>query len=114
MINNVNLSGNVTRDAEKHGTADKPYITFGLAVTEYKGSEKIAMFFSCIMFGKRAASVAEFVRKGAKVCVSGQLGSDNYTDKNGIEHTGFSIKVNDLELMQRRPQMEEAQPARGW
>lgn len=111
MINNINLSGNVTRDVEKRGTADKPYITFGLAVTEYKGNgEKSPMFFSCIMFGKRAASVAEFISKGAKVCVSGQLGSDNYTDKNGIEHTGFSIKVNDLELMSAK----QEQTSQGW
>ena len=111
MINNVNLSGNVTRDVEKRGTADKPYITFGLAVTEYKGNgEKLPMFFSCIMFGKRAASVAEFIQKGAKICVSGQLGSDNYTDKNGIEHTGFSIKVNDLELMSAK----QEQTSQGW
>lgn len=111
MINNVNLSGNVTRDVEKRGTADKPYITFGLAVTEYKGSgEKSPMFFSCIMFGKRAASVAEFIKKGAKICVSGQLGSDNYTDKSGIEHTGFSVKVNDLELMSAK----QEQASQGW
>ena len=111
MINNVNLSGNVTRDVEKRGTADKPYITFGLAVTEYKGNgEKSPMFFSCIMFGKRAASVAEFIQKGAKVCVSGQLGSNNYTDKNGIEHTGFSVKVNDLELMGAK----QEQASQGW
>lgn len=111
MINNVNLSGNVTRDVEKRGTADRPYITFGLAVTEYKGNgEKSPMFFSCIMFGKRAVSVAEFINKGAKVCVSGQLGSDNYTDKNGIEHTGFSIKVNDLELMSAK----QEQTSQGW
>ena len=111
MINNVNLSGNVTRDVEKRGTADKPYITFGLAVTEYKGNgEKSPMFFSCIMFGKRAVSVAEFIQKGAKVCVSGQLGSDNYTDKNGIEHTGFSIKVSDLELMSAKKE----QTSQGW
>lgn len=111
MINNVNLSGNVTRDVEKRGTADKPYITFGLAVTEYKGGgEKRPMFFSCIMFGQRAASVAEFIQKGAKIIVSGQLGSDNYTDKNGIEHTGFSIKVHDLELMSAK----QEQAPQGW
>ena len=111
MINNVNLSGNVTRDVEKRGTADKPYITFGLAVTEYKGNgEKSPMFFSCIMFGKRAVAVAEFINKGAKICVSGQLGSDNYTDKNGINHTGFSIKVNDLELMSAK----QEQASQGW
>lgn len=111
MINNVNLSGNVTCDAEKRGNIDKPYITFGIAVTEYKGGgEKSTMFFSCIMFGKRAASVAEFIQKGARICVSGQLGSDNYTDKNGIKHTGFSIKVNDLELMSAKPK----QASQGW
>lgn len=111
MINNVNLSGNVTRDVEKRGTSDKPYITFGLAVTEYKGSgEKSTMFFSCIMFGKRAVSVAELIQKGAKICVSGQLGSDNYTDKNGIEHTGFSIKVNDLEIMSAKQEKN----SQGW
>lgn len=111
MINNVNLSGNVTRDVEMRGTAGKPYITFGLAVTEYKGNgEKSPMFFSCIMFGKRAASVAEFIQKGAKVCVSGQLGSNDYTDKNGIEHTGFSIKVNDLELMSAK----QEHASQGW
>ena len=111
MINNVNLSGNVIRDAVKRGTDDKPYITFGLAVTEYKGNgEKSPMFFSCIMFGKRAVSVAQFISKGAKICVSGQLGSDNYTDKIGLEHTGFSIKVNDLELMSAK----QEQTSQGW
>lgn len=111
MINNVNLSGNVSRDIEKRGTADKPYITFGLAVTEYKGNgEKSPMFFSCIMFGKRAASVAQFIQKGNKICVSGQLGSANYTDKNGIEHTGFTIKVNDLELMSAK----QEHASQGW
>lgn len=111
MINNITMSGNVTRDVEKRGTVDKPYITFGLAVTEYKGNgEKSPMFFSCIMFGKRAASVAGFIQKGAKICVSGQLASDNYTDKNGIERTGFSIKVNDLELMSAKPE----QTLQGW
>ena len=68
------------------------------------------MFFSCIMFGKRAVSVAEFVQKGAKICVSGQLGSDNYTDKNGIEHTAFSIKVNDLEIMSAKQEKN----SQGW
>lgn len=111
MINNVNLSGNVTRDVEKRGTAEKPYITFGLAVTDYKGNgEKATMFFSCIMFGKRAVSVAEFIHKGTKVCISGQLGGDIYTDKNGIEHTSFSIKVNDLELMSAK----QEQTSQGW
>ena len=111
MINSVNLSGNVTRDVEKRGSVDKPYITFGLAVTEYKGNgEKSPMFFSCIMFGKRAASVADFIQKGAKICVSGQLGSDSYTDKNGVEHTGFSIKVNDLELMSTK----QERASQGW
>lgn len=111
MINIITVSGNATRDVERRGTADKPYITFGLAVTEYKGNgEKSPMFFSCIMFGKRAAAVADFIQKGAKICVSGQLASDNYTDKNGIEHTGFSIKVNDLELMSAKPE----QPSQGW
>lgn len=111
MINNITVSGNVTRDVEKRGSADKPYITFGLAVTEYKGNgEKSPMFFSCIMFGKRAASVADYIQKGAKICVSGQLASDNYTDKNGIAHTGFSIKVNDLELMSAKPE----QISQGW
>lgn len=111
MINNVNFSGNITRDVEKRGTADKPYITFGLAVTEYKGNrEKSSMFFSCIMFGKRAASVADYIQKGSKVCVTGRLCSDNYTDKNGIERTGFSITVNDLELMSAK----QEQASQGW
>lgn len=111
MINNFTVSGNVTRDVEKRGTVDKPYITFGLAVTEYKGNgEKSPMFYSCIMFGKRAASVADYIQKGMKICVSGQLASDNYTDKNGLEHTGFSIKVNDLELMSAKREQE----SRGW
>ena len=111
MINNITVSGNVTRDVEKRGTVDKPYITFGLAVTEYKGNgEKSPMFYSCIMFGKRAASVADYIQKGTKICVSGQLASDNYTDKNGLEHTGFSIKVNDLELMSAKREQE----SRGW
>ena len=100
MVNNIIISGNVTRNAEKRGTQEKPYITFGIAATAYKGGEKKdSMFFSCIMFGKRAQNVADYIEKGAKVVVSGALDTDNYTDKNGIEHKGFSIKVSDVELM---------------
>ena len=107
MINNITMCGNVTRDVEKRGTADKPYITFGLAVTEYKGNgEKSPMFFNCIMFGMRATSVADYIRKGAKICVTGQIAANDYTDKNGVKHAGFSIKVKDLELMSAKPEQK--------
>ena len=75
-INRVVISGNLTRDPELRQTAGGlPVLGFSVAVNERRKNhstdewEDYPNFVDCTLFGARAASVAKFLSKGAKVAI---------------------------------------------
>ena len=51
------------------------------------------------MFGKRAKTLADMVKKGDRVGISGELTNRKYQDKNGVEKYSLDLRVNDLTLL---------------
>src|SRR5262245_14599626 len=58
---------------------------------------------SCSIFGKRATVFAEFVKKGHRICVEGELRTRKWTDKNNIDRWTTEIRVRDFEFLQQAP-----------
>lgn len=102
-INNVFVSGNLTRDPEKRQTqSGMPVITFGIAVNERKRVnekefEDYANFFDCVMFGERANKLFDILSKGSKVSIAGKLRYSSW-EKDGQKRSKVEIVVNDIEL----------------
>lgn len=105
-INHVCISGNLTRDpqlrASQSGTS---VLSFGVAVNERTkqadGSwgDK-ANFVDCVVFGKRADALSQFLTKGAKVAIEGRLSYSSW-EKDGQRRSKLEVIVDELELMSR-------------
>ena len=106
-INRVVISGNLTRDPELRQTAGGlPVLGFGVAVNDRRKNqstgewEDYPNFVDCTMFGARAASVAKFLSKGAKVAIDGKLRWSQW-DKDGQKRSKLEVIVDELEFMSR-------------
>lgn len=87
MINNVVLTGRITRDIElKQTTTNKSAVNFTLAVNRnYKNEqgEQQADFINCIAYGKQAENMARFLNKGSLIGIEGRIATRNYKNKDG-------------------------------
>lgn len=109
MLNNITIAGNLTRDAKLLGGRDSMFTAFSIAHNEWHGKDKpeTTLFLNCVLFGNRAESLAGYLTKGSKVCVSGRLASDDYEDKNGATVHAVQLIVSDIELMTQRERDDE-------
>jgi single-strand DNA-binding protein len=63
--------------------------------------QKEACFMRAQVWGARAERMAELVKKGQPVYVSGYLKQDNW-EKDGQKRVAFSISVQDFQLVQKQ------------
>jgi single-strand DNA-binding protein len=98
-VNKVILVGNVGRDPEvRRLNSGEPVCNFSLATTESwrdkaSGERKERTeWHNVVIFNENLAKVAEqYVKKGSKLYLEGQLQTRKYTDKNGQERTTTEI-----------------------
>ena len=102
-INVAVLCGRLTRDAELSYTGGGYAIgKFSIAVnsSRKKGDEweKVVSFFNCVIFGKRAEALQQFLEKGKQIVVSGALSQNRWEDKEGKKHSDVNVIVESVEL----------------
>jgi len=56
----------------------------------------------CVAFGKRAETMAEFLRKGSKVFIEGQLQTRKWDDKDGVTRYSTEIRIDNFEFLDRK------------
>lgn len=110
-INRVNISGNLTRDAELRQTNGNgtPVLNFSVAVNDRRKNqatdewEDYANFVDCSLFGRRAEALAQYLKKGTKVAIDGKLRYSTWQDKNtGDNRHSLGVLVDELEFMSQR------------
>ena len=108
-INRVNISGNLTRDAELRTTANGVNILgFTVAVSDRRKDgngewSDFPNYISCSMFGARAEKLSSYLLKGTKVAVEGKLRWSQWQDRDtGKNRSRIEVVVDELELMSRR------------
>ena len=108
-INKVIVTGNLTRDPELRETqGGLQVLTFDVAVNDRRKNqqtqqwEDYANFVDCAMFGNRAASVARFLSKGAKVAIEGKLRWSQWQAKDGSSRSKLTVAVDEIEFLQRK------------
>lgn len=105
-INQVTISGNLTREPELRATnSGMNVLTFGVAVNERRKNaqtgeyENYPNFIDCTMFGKRAESVSRFIHKGLKVAIQGKLRYTQWTAQDGSKKSKVGVIVDEIDLM---------------
>lgn len=106
-INTVTIAGRTTKDPEiKVTPSGTTVLSLSLAVNDTKKNaqdewEETANFFDCVLFGKRAESLAQYIPKGSKLTINGRLHQDRWQAQDGTNRSRVSIIVQDIELPPR-------------
>lgn len=109
-MNNITVAGNITRDSEVRYLPNGDAVA-SFSIADNQGKDKEAIFWNCSLFGKRAASLNQYLVKGASVTVIGSVTQEKWTDKqSGAERVGFKIRVNDIALQGGKTEPRQEQP----
>jgi len=110
MINQVALTGRLTRDVELRYTQSGTAVaTFTLAVdrqfTNAQGDRE-SDFISCVVWRKSAENFSNFTRKGSLVGVEGRLQSRTYDNAQGQRVYVTEVVVDNFALLESRATTE--------
>lgn len=101
------IAGYTAKDPELKVTpSGTTVLSLLLAVNDMKKNaqgewEETANFFDCVLFGKRAESLAQYIPKGSKLTINGRLHQDRWQGQDGTNRSRVSIIVQDIELPPR-------------
>lgn len=103
-VNKIILIGNVGNDPELNYTGSGTAVAkFSLATTEkwkdQSGEKKEKTnWHRCVVFGKRAEVIGEYVRKGSQLYIEGSMEYGSY-DKDGVTMYTADVHVKDFQFI---------------
>ena len=107
-MKSVTIAGNIGRNAETRNTQSGDSVTgFSVAVEERQGQDKRTIWFDVSIWGKRGSSLAQYLTKGTRVAVAGDLSTREYDGK-----TYLTIRADQVTLLgggERQERREESQ-----
>lgn len=110
-MNNVTLTGRITKDLElKYTQNGKAYCRFTLAVDRGLSKEKkqeaeangqpTADFINCVAWGTTAEVLNRYTAKGKKILVNGSIETGSYTAQDGSKRYTTDVLVNRAEILE--------------
>lgn len=102
-MNKFIISGNITKEIDlKYSSAGKAYAKFTVAVRRKFDREK-SDFFNVTAFGKQAENIANFLDKGSKVLVEGEVQIDSKDGKYYTNVIADSVEFLDSKKKEDKP-----------
>ena len=105
-MNNVCLIGNLTRDPEvKYTTGGTAVCELGVAINKKwtdrdKQRKEKTIFIDVVCWGNTAELAGDYLKKGRKVGIEGELDQDNWEDKStGAKRTKLKVTCNKLDFI---------------
>ena len=112
-MKSITIAGNIGKDAVTRTTPNGDKVTsWSVAVEERNGQDKRSIWFDCTLWGKRGESLAQYLTKGGKVAVSGELSTRDHEGK-----TYLTIRVDQVTLQGGKPdgeRQERSQQSSGY
>ena len=94
-MKNISIAGGIGKDAEVRTTQGGDNVTgFSVAVDDRRGSEKSTIWFDVSIWGKRGDALAQYLTKGTRVAVAGELGTREHNGK-----TYLTVKADQVTLL---------------
>ena len=108
----VTIAGNIVRDIEaKTSSAGTTYLSNAIAWDRWSKGEKTVNYLDFSVFGQTADIFAQYVRKGQKILLHGNLEQEAWTDRDtGQRKFRYRMIVEDFEFISSREKAPQ-QPA---
>lgn len=119
MVNKVILIGNVGQEPKvKDLDNGNKIVNFSLATSERytnRDGEKIeeTEWHNCVCFGKQADIAAQYVEKGKKLYVEGQLKTRSWEDGEGVTKYKTEINVRNFTFVSGKNESQQEPVAAG-
>jgi len=95
-MNNCTFTGRLADTAEVKDVGGKAKGRYRIAVNGYK-KEAPPLWLTCDHWG--IGAVSQFLTKGQRVCVSGELKEESWKGKDGQERKAMLLNVRNLVLL---------------
>ena len=110
MINNVVLVGRMTRDADlRYTPSNQAVATFTLAVNrnfKNQAGERETDFINCVIWRQQAENLANWVKKGALIGVTGRIQTRSYDNQQGQRIYVTEVIAESFQLLESRTARE--------
>lgn len=106
-MNKFIASGNLGKDCTIGTSGEKKVINFSIGVSSGYGDNKKTFWIECSRWGENT-KVSEYLLKGQKVLVSGELSTRTW-EKDGKSGSSLCLRCDDIELIGGK-QSETPQP----
>lgn len=108
MINNVVITGRLTRDAELRTTQNgKSVVSFTVANDTGFGDYKRTNFINVVAWGKTAEFVANYFKKGSAIGICGQVQTRDY-EKDGHKVYVTEIVATEVHFIENKKNDDNA------
>ena len=103
----VIIVGNVGKDAELRYTPQGVAVCdFSVAVNKVTGKgenrKEKTTWFKVTVWRERAETASQYIKKGMKIMVIGEVEARGYTDKNGQAVASLDLTANDFKFLDSR------------
>lgn len=111
MINNVVLTGRLTKNIDLRQTSTGKVMTyFTLAVNrnfKNEQGEQTADFISCVAFEKQAENMARYLTQGSLIGVEGRISTRNFQGKDGNTVYVTKVIAGNVTFLESKKQQED-------
>jgi single-strand DNA-binding protein len=110
-MNNFSGIGRVGGDPSVNYTNEgKAICSFSVAIDSGYGEKKLTTWIKVVLFDKRA-TVSEYIRKGDRIGVTGEIVLRDWTDKQGVVQKSLELaNANVTLLAEKRDQDKPSAP----
>lgn len=103
MLNNLSILGRVTKPLElkylQNGTA---VLNFDIANSIKLRDSEVTTFLKCVCYGKSAEVINQYISKGDRVLLQGELRQNSYQDRSGATKSYHFLQVNSFDFIESK------------
>lgn len=108
MFVQIQIIGHITRDADQKEFASSKKSISGIAYTTGFGEKKKTHFLDVEAWGAKSDILKNYASKGTRVCLSGVLEQQEWSDKTtGSKRSKHVMVINDIVLLSPKDKTED-------